>query len=157
MDEKMGTAAPKYLEAASTQTLGEGIAEYYEHNTALLDPSKLPDEVAALFRQHDAGHVIFGCDTSLRGETLIDSWTIFATSVGFRGYFEYFKYPQVNQIFAQVGYGRIFLELFRCLPDVVRVLARSRRISPKWPWQQYSSYLDRPLSEIRREFKIRVI
>ena len=81
MDQKMGTAAPKYLEAASTQTLGEGIAEYYEHNTALLDPSKLPDEVAALFRQHDAGHVIFGCDTSLRGETLIDSWTIFATSV----------------------------------------------------------------------------
>ena len=154
----MSTAAPKYLEEASKLTLGEGIAEYYQHNAAaLFDPSELPDDIAELFRQHDAGHVIFGCDTSLRGETLIDTWTIFGTDLGFRGYLEYSKYPQVNQIFADVGYWRIFIEFLRCLPDVIRVLIRSRRMAPRWPWQQYSSYLDRPLSEIRREFKIRVV
>ena len=153
----METATPKYLDGASTQTLGEGIAEYYEYNSSLLDPTLLPDDVAALFRQHDAGHVIFGCDTSLRGETLIDTWTIFGTSAGIRVYLEYFKHPQVNQIFAEVGYGRIFLEFCRCLPDVVRVLARSRRVTAKWPWEQYSNYLDRPLSEIRSEFNIQVV
>ena len=126
-------------------------------NPALLDPAKLSDELAEMFRQHDAGHVIFGCDTSLRGETLIDTWTIFATSAGIRVYFEYLKYPEVNQLFAQAGYWRIFVEFLRCLPDVVRVLVRSRRIAPKWHWEQYSSYLDRPLSEIRREFKIHVV
>ena len=152
----MGTVAPEYLEEDSKLTLAEGIAEDYEHNAALLDPSKLPDDAAELFRQHDAGHVIFGCDTSLRGETLIDTWTIFATSLGIRGYLEYLKYPQVNQIFAGVGYWRIFFEFLRCLPDVIRVLARSRH-ARSWPWQQYTSYLDRPLSEIRREFGIRVV
>ena len=154
----MSTAAPKYLEEASKLTLGEGIAEYYQHNAAaLFDPSELPDDIAELFRQHDAGHVIFGCDTTLRGETLIDTWTIFGTDLGIRGYLEYLKYPQVNQIFADVGYWRIFIEFLRCLPDVIRVLFRSRRMAPRWPWQQYPSYLDRPLSEIRREFKIRVV
>ena len=74
------------------------------HNPALLDPAKLSDELAEMFRQHDAGHVIFGCDTSLRGETLIDTWTIFATRAGIRVYFKYLKYPEVNQIFAQAGY-----------------------------------------------------
>ncbi len=153
----MCAAQLKYLEEGSTQSLSEGIAEYYARNSALLDPSRLPVDAAELFRQHDAGHVVFACDTSLRGETLIDTWTIFATTAGLRGYLEYFKYPQVNQIFAETGYWRIALEFVRCLPDVLRVLVRSRRISPRWPWQHYDRYLDRPLSDIRREFNIRVV
>ncbi len=153
----MCAAQLKYLEEGSTQSLREGIAEYYAHNSALLDPSRLPGDAAELFRQHDAGHVIFGCDTSLRGETLIDTWTVFATTAGLRGYLKYFKYPQVNQIFAETGYWRIVLEFVRCLRDVLRVLVRSRRISAKWPWQHYRRYLDRPLSDIRREFNIRVV
>ncbi len=153
----MCAARLKYLEEGSTQSLREGIAEYYAHNSELLDPSRLPRDAAELFRQHDAGHVIFGCDTSLRGETLIDTWTVFATTAGLRGYLKYFKYPQVNQIFAETGYWRIVLEFVRCLGDVLRVLVRSRRISARWPWQNYERYLDRTLSEIRREFNIRVV
>lgn len=151
-------AAPlEYLDPDCTASLAEGIAEYYAHNATLLDPSKLPVDAAELFRQHDAGHVVFGCDTSLRGETLIDTWTLFATTAGLRGYLEYFRYPQVNQIFANAGYWRIFREIVVSLPDVVRILARSRRLAAKWPWQHYERYLDRPLVEIRREFNIRIV
>ena len=153
----MCAASLKYLEEGSTQSLREGIAEYYAHNSALLDPSRLPVEAAELFRQHDAGHVVFGCDTSLRGETLIDTWTILATTAGLRGYLGYFKYPQVNQLFAETGYWRIASESVRCLPDIFRVLVRSRRLSDRWPWQHFERYLDRPLSDIRREFNIRVV
>ncbi len=141
----------------SPLSLREGIAEYYEHNVNLLDPGELPPEVADLFRQHDAGHVVFGCDTSLRGESLIDTWTIFGATVGLRGYLQYFKYPQVNQIFSEVGYWQILLQTIRCLPDILRVIVRSRRLHSKWPWRDYERYLDRPLGELRREFKIRVV
>ncbi len=153
----MSTAALRYVEADSRQSLREGIAEYYAHNSALLDPAGLPAELAELFRQHDAGHVIFGCDTSLRGETLIDTWTIFATTAGLRGYLEYFKHPQVNQLFAEAGYGRMVREFLRCVPDVLRVLVRSRRLSARWPWPNYERHLDRSLSDIRREYAIRVV
>ena len=97
------------------------------------------------------------CDTSLRGETLIDTWTLFGSSAGLRGYLRYFRYPQVNRIFAQAGYLRITGVFLRCLPEVFRVIIRSRSLSAKWPWQDYRRYLDRPLLEIRREFNIRLV
>jgi len=148
---------PEYAEQDSRQSLREGIAEYRTRNPGLLDPASLPPEVAALFRQHDAGHVVFGCDTSLRGETLIDTWTVVGTTAGVRGYLRYFRHPQVNQIFADVGYARIALESIRCLPDVLRVLVCSRRLATRWPWESYEQYLDQPLQEIRRRFNIRIV
>ncbi len=148
---------PTYLDQDSTQSLREAIDEYYARNPDLLDPQGLPPEVAELFRQHDAGHVVFGCDTSLRGETLIDTWTVVASTAGLRGYLEYFKHPQVNQIFSETGYWRIAVESARCLPDVVRVLVRSRRMTSRWPWSDYPRYLDEPLGELRRRFNIRVV
>jgi hypothetical protein len=146
-----------YVHQESSQTLRDGLAEYYATNAALLDPAGMSPEIAALFRQHDAAHVVFGCDTSLRGETLVDAATIFGSSLGLRGYLGYLRLPQVNQIFSQAGYGRIAGELLRCLPDLVRVAARSRRLPRKWPWREYERYLDRPLRELREEFGIRVV
>lgn len=153
----MSDSTPRYTEQDSPQSLREGIAEYYARNPEILDPAHLPAEAETLFRQHDAGHVVFGCDTSLRGETLIDTWTVVATTAGVRGYLEYFKVPQVNQIFADVGYGRIALESLRCVPDVLRVLVRSRRLASRWPWADYEQYLDQRLGDLRREFNIRVV
>ncbi len=147
----------RYLIRDSSETLREALAEYYVRNPGLLDPKGMPGDVAEMFRQHDAGHVVFGCDTSLRGETLIDAWTVFGSTAGIRGYVEYFKYPQVNQVFAQVGYFRIAREFPRCLPDVCRVVARCFRLSPKWPWHDYKRYLDDPVRELRQQFNIRVV
>ena len=153
----MADDTSRYTIQDSSQTLREGIAEYYSRNPGLLDPDGMPNEVAELFRQHDAGHVVFGCDTSLRGETLIDTWTILGSTAGLRGYLEYFRYPQVNQVFAQVGYVRIVLEFVRCFGDVGRVIARSRRLSSKWPWHDYRRYLDDSLQDLRSQFNIRVV
>ena len=150
-------SAPCYLRQDSGQTLAAGISEYYACNPGLLDPAALTPQAAALFRQHDAAHVVFGCDTSLRGETLVDTWTIFGSSIGLRGYLAYLRLPQVNQLFLQTGYARMALELLRCLPDLVRVLARSRRLTRKWPWREYERYLDRPLRELREELNLRVV
>jgi ubiquinone biosynthesis protein Coq4 len=147
----------RYTSQSSSQTLREGLAEYYEHNPALLDPAHMNPEAARLFRQHDAAHVVFGCDTSLRGETLIDTWTIFASTIGLPGYLAYLKLPQVKQLFAQAGARRIATELLRFLPDLVRVVWRSRRLRRKWPWHDHGEQLDRPLAEIREDFGIRIV
>ena len=148
---------PRYTQQDSPQTLREGLAEYYEENPGLLDPAELPSDVAGLFRQHDAGHVVFGCDTSLRGETLIDTWTVFGTTAGLRIYLEYLKQPQVNQIFRDAGIRRIVVEFIRALPDVVRILVRSRRLVEKWAWADYAKQLERPLAELRREHGVAIV
>jgi len=145
------------LKPKSTQTLRVALNEYYNANKSLLQPTELKSDVAALFRQHDAGHVVFGCDTSLRGETLIDTWTIFATTAGFRGYMQYFKHAEVNQIFADVGYWQIFVEFVKCVPSVFRVLLRSLKMTKRWPWADFEDYLDQPLSSIREQYNIKVV
>lgn len=150
-------SSPAYLQQDSTQTLREGIAEYYAFNEGLLDPDALPPGCEELFRQHDAGHVVFGCDTSYRGETRIDTWTVMATTAGLRGLMEYFKYPQVNQIFDDVGRFTIMMESCKAVPDIWRVFRRSRRMTAKWPWDRFEKYLDRPLKDLREEFNIQVI
>lgn len=125
----MSASILRYASQASSQTLREGLAEYYEHNPALLDPAQMDPQAARLFRQHDAAHVVFGCDTSLRGEALIDTWTIFGSTIGLRG----------------------------CLGDVVRVIWRSQRLRQKWTWRGYDAQLDQPLAEIRERFGIRIV
>ncbi len=146
---------PAYLDPASRQTLREGLAEYYAINAGLLDPAGLADDAAEMFRRHDAGHVVFGCDTSLRGEIQIDTWTVLATSAGLRGYLEYFRYPQVNQIFAESGMRAILAATLRGVPDVLRILVRAWRMPQRWPWESFEDYLDLPLGEIRACFGIR--
>jgi hypothetical protein len=153
----MTPRAPEYTRQHSPQTLREALAEYYACNPALLDPAGMSPEAAALFRQHDAGHVVFGCDTTVRGETLIDTWTIFGTTAGLRGYLAYLELPQVGELFARTGYGRVAVETLRWLPDAMRVVLRSRRLSRKWPWREYGQYLDRRLRDIRAEFDIQVL
>lgn len=80
-----------------------------------------------------------------------------ATTAGLRGYLRYFEHPQVHQIFSDTGYWRIAVETVRCLPDVLRVWARSRRLSSRWPWPHYERFLDQSLSDVRRQFNIRVV
>jgi hypothetical protein len=148
---------PEYTRQDSSQTLREGLAEYRACNPGLLDPEGMDAGAAALFRQHDAAHVVFGCDTTVRGETLVDTWTIFGSSIGLRGYLGYFELPQVNRVFSEAGYGRIATTMMRCLPDLARVIWRSRRLSAKWPWREYEQHLDRPLRDIRADFNVQVV
>lgn len=153
----MASEGLRYTAEDCAQTLREGLAEYYARNPRLLDPGGLPAEAARLFRQHDAAHVVFGCDTTLRGETRVDTWTIFASSIGLRGYLAYLRLPQVNEIFRDAGAARIAAELLRCLPDLVRIVRRSRRLARKWPWERFEDHLDDPLRDIRAEFGIRIV
>jgi len=153
----VSASALRYTSQTSSQTLREGLAEYYERNPALLDPAHMTQEAAELFQQHDAAHVVFGCDTSLRGETLIDTWTIFGSTLGLRGYLAYLRLPQVNQLFAEAGFLGIAGVLLCSLGDVLRVARRGARLRRKWPWRVYAEQLDRPLAELREHYGIRVV
>jgi hypothetical protein len=148
---------PAYAQQRSQLTLREALAEYYRSNPGLLDPDGMPDTVAQLFRQHDVGHVIFGCDTSLAGEVRTDMWTIFGASIGLRGYIEYLKYPQVNDVLEGVGYWQITVASLRSLPDVGRIFLRSRKMTRPWPWEDYEPLLDQTLCELRDEYGVRVL
>lgn len=63
--------SPRYMDKASTQTLREGLTEYYALNPHMTPPETQPSEFAKILLAHDVGHVIYGCDTGMYDELKI--------------------------------------------------------------------------------------
>jgi hypothetical protein len=149
----------RYQEQDSLQTLGEGLEEYYAANAGIATrPRDLPPESAALFAGHDTGHVIFGLTTSLEDEAMADTRILLSTDVGFWRYSRYITADkQAKAIFKQVGYGKVILYTLLATPRIGRAVWEAIRTRKRWRWEPPASFQARTLSELRREFDIRII
>lgn len=137
-------------------TLRQGMAAHRaslgEAYIALDDP-----DAAELFHAHDAIHVLFGCDTSLRGESLADLWTLAASDITVAQYLTYLNHPDVQAAFkghSAWDWLRTFLKL---IPDLFRVLVRARRMPRRWPAASWRSKLDIPVKTLREAWHIQPI
>lgn len=147
----------EYQRQDSTLTLREGLQEYYSYMPDLLPTETMRPEAQRLFIPHDVAHVVFGCDTSIEQEALVDFWTMFGSDVGVRAYLDYLRVPEASQIIKDAGVLTTARATLRALPDIFRVIARSRRMHKKWSWDQHEGELDRPLSAIRTDLGLRII
>lgn len=149
----------RYQLQNSLQTLAEGLAEYYAMNRGrVLSPDALSAESAALFRSHDICHVIFGLDTTLSDEAMADTRTMLSCDVGWSRYARYLATnAEAKAVFKEVGYLTVTFGTLRTLPRMMRALLESFRMPRCWPWVPPPDYMNRTLSDLRREFRIRVI
>ncbi len=147
----------RYLDQDTQQTLKEGLTEYFASIPGLLTEANASKEVAALMLKHDVGHVVFGCDTTLNGEPLADTWQMFGTDVPFREYLRYTQLPETRAVFLEVGFGSVIAATVRAVPRLITVLWRVFRMSKKWPFHEHDQYMNIPLAQIRAEFGIRLV
>src|SRR6185437_9214355 len=131
-----------YQRQDSPQSLVEGLAEYYAANQGRVTrPADLPAESAALFRSHDICHVIFGLDTSLADETLVDTRTLLSCDVGARRYAAYLASdPQARALFREAGWARIVWMTLLCVPRILRAAFEALRMRKRWPWVPPEAY-----------------
>jgi hypothetical protein len=148
---------PSYAQQDCPLTLAEGLAEYRARMLGLLDEDELTGRAVELFHNHDIAHVVFGCDITVRQEAMIDTWTIFGSTIGLSGYLAYLQVPEARQVIAETGLLRTVWESAKAFPALVRVWRQARRMSRPWPWRDHEAYLDRPLVEIRRELGIELV
>ena len=146
-----------YLDQDCTQTLREALEDYFAAIPGLLTEDNAEKWVADLFRSHDIGHVVFGCDTSLNGEPLADVFCVFGTDCTVREYMRYAEIPETKAIFREAGLWRTLVSGLRSLPRIVVALWRCFRMPKKWPFWHNDELLDRPLNELRQQFGVRVI
>lgn len=148
-----------YQSPQSTQTLAEGLDEYYAANEAAVTrPSTLPPESAELFRSHDLCHVIFGLDTELGDEFMADVRTMLSCDVGLLRFVDYLRADrQARMLFARIGVARSIGVTVRTLPRIVWAVLEMGRIRKRWPWTPPDDYLRRGLLDLRREHGIRLI
>jgi hypothetical protein len=149
----------RYQEQDSTQTLREGLDEFYTaHRSAVSMPCDLRAASASIFVGHDISHVIFGLTPSLVDEAITDARIMLATDVGLRRYWHAFTTdPHAIANFERIGAASVAAGAVLALPRIWRAMREAWHIDKRWPWAPPESFHARALGDLRREFRIRVI
>jgi hypothetical protein len=146
----------RFESALSTQTLAQGLAEYFAANPSLKrQDALLSTEARQFFGSHDIVHVLYGCGTTMPDEAVVKLSSLFGTTGGLqvlRGYANY----ETLDIYTKLPMGSTVVALVMSPYLVVRTLWRCARQSQRWPWVANQQYMSTPLVELRSKFKIRV-
>jgi hypothetical protein len=157
---------PKYTDKNSTQTLGQGLEEYYTVNPNVTDPRELPPEFAKILLAHDVSHIILGCDTDMYDEIKLLPLSFWTSDFKFSDYLRVNKDPTIkpairimyDDLVKQHGvlwlYASILVILPQLLPEVVVMWFKTRGTRKYYPFLDYEVLLDKSLLDIRQEFAL---
>jgi len=140
-------------------TLRQGLEkfrnEYKDHLSHNKDDSS--NEAKAFFESHDIAHVLFGCDITLYGEGAVKIWTIFGTTLGFWKHIRGYQDANAFELSKNFTLVHIVKNIFRFLFSIPIIIIRAKQMHKKWDWTEFEPYLDTSISEIRKEFNIKVL
>lgn len=157
---------PHYTDRISTQTLRQGLEEYYTVNPNVTDARSLRPEFAKILLAHDASHVIYGCDTGMYDELKILPLTWWTSNYKFRDHLRTLQDPIISpaiklmydDLVKEHGviwlYSSIFLVLPQLLPELISIWRKSRQRDRFVPFLDFEPLLDLSLLEIRQKFDL---
>lgn len=156
------TPKPLYMGRHSTQTLKEGLAEYYALNPHVTDPATQPSDFGEILRAHDAGHVIYGCDTGMYDELKILPLFWWTSECTFQTYLKMKSSPAVDVMYEDMIrekgslwlYGAILRVLPAVILELIPIWVKTRNRQKLLPFFEFESLLDRSLLDIRQEFDL---
>ena len=155
---------PRYADKASTQTLREGLAEYYALNPHITPPETQPPEFAKILLAHDVGHVIYGCDTGMYDELKILPlfwWTSECTFQRFReirmkntSAVDVMYEDMIREKGVLWLYGAVLKVLPPLVPELVSLWFKTRDRKKRVPFLEFHPLLDRSLLDIRQDYDL---
>lgn len=147
--------APRYQSAASSQTLAEGLAEYYDAHRELKRGDALSPEAREFFHAHDVVHVVYGCGTSMPDEAIVKLSSLFGSTAGFSVLSGYRLHESLD-IYRRLPLGSTLLALIAAPYLIARTIWRCARQPAKWPWTDHARHMQTPLRQLRDRFGIAV-
>ncbi|NEO70249.1 hypothetical protein [Moorena sp. SIO3H5] len=153
---------PLYMDKHSTQTLREGLVEYYTLNPHVTDPVTQPSDFGKILRAHDIGHVIYACDTGMYDELKILPLFWWTSKCTFETYLKMKNSPAVDVMYKDMirekGVLWLYRAILRVLPGVILELIpiwfKTRNRQKLLPFLEFEPLLDRSLLDIRQEFDL---
>jgi hypothetical protein len=157
---------PRYTDPNSTQTVQQGLDEFYALYPSLNDPRKLSLEFGKILLAHDVSHVIFGCDTGMYDELKLLPLTWWTSNYKFSDHLRTLKDPKIapavaimyDELIQQHGaawlYSSILFVLPILLPELIEIWFKTRHRQLEVPFLDFESLLGRSLLDIRQEFDI---
>ena len=153
---------PRYMDRTSTQTLREGLAEYYALNPHVTPPETQPLGFGQILKAHDVGHVIYGCDTGMYDELKILPLFWWTSECTFQTYLKMKDSPAVDVMYADLikekGALWLYASVVRVLPvlfpELVRIWWKTRNWPKRLPFLEFEPLMERSLLDIRQEFDL---
>ena len=138
-------------------TLKESLQEYYNKNPGFTIDGGLLGMDKEIIQGHDVAHVVFGLGTSSAEELQLEFRTVFGCKIGAKKYTKIIKDSFILELFKTFGIYRLIKRFILTFPKVIKTIIQSIQMKKRWPHYDYNQYLNTPLSEIRKEFGIRLI
>lgn len=153
---------PRYADKHSTETLRQGLEEYYALNPQVTPPSTQPPEFARILQAHDVGHVIYGCDTGMYDELKILPLFWWTSECTFQRFQAMRQTPAVDVMYDDLIRDKGILWLYTTIlktlpvliPELIWLWFQTRNRSNRVPFLDFEPLLDRSLLEIRREYNL---
>lgn len=157
---------PNYTDKNSTQTLRQGLQEYYTVNPNLTNPQELPPEFSKILSAHDVSHIIFGCDTGMYDELKLLPLIWWTSDYKFRDHLRTLQDSTIgpairimhDDLIKQHGwiglYGSIFWVLPRLIPELYKIWLKTHKRQHFVPFVNFEPLLDRSLRSIRQEYDL---
>ena len=142
-------------------TLREGVEHYREYlkknGKKVLDDQ----EGSSTILSHDATHVMYGLDTSLEEEQILNFWTLFGTKFTWKEIFAYNGREEVSEfnkdLIKELGIMNILRLEIRSVVPLFQVLRNLRLKKKKWPFIFSKELMDRSVSSLREEYGIKIL
>jgi hypothetical protein len=153
---------PHYLDKNSTQTLQEGLAEYYKFNPHVTAPASQPAEFGKILHAHDVGHVIYACDTGMYDELKLLPLFWWTSECTFGTYLKMKDSPAVDVMYDDMIrekgvlwlYGAVLRVLPKLISTLIPIWFKTRNRQKLVPFLEFEPLLDRSLLDIRQEFDL---
>lgn len=139
----------------SLQSLASGLAEYHASNPGLAKGRGLSPQAQEFFRCHDVVHVVYGCGNTLNDEAVVKISSMLGTSAGL-GVLRGYTLHESLDIYRALRVVDVLVSIVHSAWIIPRTIVRCLVQSKRWPWDNFDSYLQTPLLDIRKEFGIRV-
>jgi len=151
----------EFLSQECSKTLHEGLEELYFNRPEVGEVSRAKGKS---FHDHDVTHVIFGCDTSIKGEIDLKPWILFGTDISYREMADYQNDEEVKRLNKEGidlmgGNLMTVLRLVYILPQFfVTWITRVRKMNKKWPHSGVNQKMfDARIVDLRKEYGIRIM
>ncbi len=153
---------PDYTGKNSTQTVQEGLEEYYQINSDLTNPNTQPDDFGKILLAHDVGHIIYGCDTDMYDELKLLPLSWWTSECTFKEYLKMRKNPAVDVMYDDLiqRHGAVWLYISilsvlpRLLPELISIWFKTRNRINKVPFLEFEPLLNRSLLDVRQELEL---
>ena len=142
-------------------TLAEGLEEYRAYLRTNGKKQLIDKPGSTIIRDHDATHVMFGLDTSIEQESMLDSWVFLGTKWKLKELLAYNKLPELKQLYKDFwhdpGYFKLIMTAIKLLPIKLKIRKRAKQMKKKWPFVSPDSLMNQRVCDLREEFGIEIL